>query len=369
MTVDQHLKKIAINGRFLTQPITGVQRYAYELVRAWDIMLANGEIDSKRYKLELFSPHLDLQKNEFRCIPVQQVGRLKGNLWEQIELPWYTRGEFLFNPCNIGPLIKLNQAVTIHDASVFAVPESYSLAFRMKYGIAIFVLAKTARLIFTVSQFSKNELVRYGHISAEKLVVVYEGCDHIYRISSDQGVFEKYHIGDKPYILAVGSNASHKNFSVLDEVSTTLSAHELEIIIVGGEFRGGLNPTYNNKRKIIKRLGYVAETGLKALYERATVFVLPSYYEGFGLPPLEAMACSCPVIVSRIPSLKEICGEAVVYVNPGRQNEIAENILFIQANPSLRERLITSGINQSQKYRWSVTAKEIWKILQESGAI
>jgi glycosyltransferase involved in cell wall biosynthesis len=67
--------------------------------------------------------------------------------------------------------------------------------------------------------------------------------------------------------------------------------------------------------------------------------------------------------------LKEICGEAVVYVNPGRQNEIAENILFIQANPSLRERLITSGINQSQKYRWSVTAKEIWKILQESGAI
>lgn len=101
MKIDQYPKRIAINGRFLTQPVTGVQRYAYELVRAWDAMLADGEIDPDCYKLELITPHFEMPVNEFQYISVRQVGHLSGNLWEQIELPWYTAGNFFLTPATL----------------------------------------------------------------------------------------------------------------------------------------------------------------------------------------------------------------------------------------------------------------------------
>lgn len=233
----------------------------------------------------------------------------------------------------------------------------------MKYSVTISVLAKTAKVIFTVSQYSKNELVRYCHIPIEKLVVVYEGCDHISRIPSDQGVFKKYCIGDKPYILAVGSNALHKNFSVLDEAAAALPPDEIEIIIAGGDFKGWFNSVPDCNAKGARRLGYVTEMELKALYERATAFVFPSNYEGFGLPPLEAMACGCPVIVSKIASLSEICGDAALYIDPDRPEELKEKIMCITKIPSRQEQK-EKGIHQAQKYKWSSTAKETWKHLR-----
>jgi glycosyltransferase involved in cell wall biosynthesis len=363
MTTDQSPKKIAINGRFLTQPITGVQRYAYELVRAWDVMLANGEIDSQRFQLELVTPQMETPMKEFQCIQVRQVGRLKGNLWEQIDLPWYTRGEFLFNPCNIGPLVKLNQAVTIHDASVFAVPESYSWAFRLKYGLIISVLAKTASMLFTVSQYSKEELNHYCNIPLNKLVVVYEGCDHIHRIIADQSVFHKYCIGDKPYVLAVGSNAPHKNFAILDEAASVLSSENLEIIIAGGDFKGWFNSVPDCTTHGARRLGYVTEEELRALYQRATAFIIPSYYEGFGLPPLEAMACGCPVIASRIASLPEICGDAAIYIDPDKPQDLADILLELMCDPSIKQSLGERGVLQANKFIWRSTAKMTWEML------
>ncbi len=364
METDNSLKRIAINGRFLTQPVTGVQRYAYELVRAWDQMLAIGEIDAHQYKFELVAPHFNMPEIQFNCIPVRQVGRLRGNLWEQIELPWFTRGEFLFNPCNTGPLIKMNQVVTIHDASVFAVPESYSWAFRAKYGVTISVLAKTAKVIFTVSNFSRDELVRYCHIPVEKLVVVYEGCDHMSHIQADYSIFERNHIGDKPYILTVSSNAIHKNFSVLDHLAELLADRGMEIIIAGGKFKAGSNATPMKTIKIARRLGYVTDMELKALYERASIFVYPSNYEGFGLPPLEAMACGCPAIVSNVTSLPEICGNAALYIEPDRPDETINKILEVFQNPNVREKLKRNCMRHASNYKWSSTAKETWRLLQ-----
>jgi glycosyltransferase involved in cell wall biosynthesis len=360
--------KIVINGRFLTQPATGVQRYALELVRAWDVMLEKGEIDPEHYELELVTPHLSESIHQYRHIPLRQVGFLQGNLWEQIELPWHTRGEFLFNPCNVGPVLKVNQAVTMHDASVFAVPQSYSLPFRMKYRLILSILAQTAKVVLTVSEFSKLELQKYCHVPSNKIFVIYEGCDHMGRILPDTSILKRNNIGDKPFIFAVGSDAIHKNLSILGEVSTILDS-KVDIIITGGEYMPWFKTVPNGTIGEVKRLGYITDEELKALYQHATAFIFPSIYEGFGLPPLEAMTCGCPVICSRIASLEEVCGDAVLYFDPINIKEIKNQINDLILNPALLSSLKQRGVNQVKQYTWHEAARNLMKILISKGLL
>ncbi len=351
---------IAINGRFLTQPATGVQRYAYEIVRAWDAMLDRGEIDPARYEIEIVAPRLNKPVDEFNHIAIRQVGFMSGNLWEQIELPWHTRGKFLFNPCNIGPIFKINQAVTIHDASVFAIPKSYTFLFRMKYRTVYKILAKTAKVVFTDSEFSRGELQKYCRIPDEKLSVVHAGCDHMERIVPDPSIFQRKDIGDKPYILAVGSNAMHKNLSILGEISKHLDV-DIDIVIAGGEYLPWFSKSSaNGTREGVKKLGYVTDEELKALYQHAAAFIFPSLYEGFGLPPLEAMACGCPVICAKIPVLKEVCGDAAMYFENGHPKELVKRIQTLINNVSLQQVQKSEGIKQSSRYKWEISANLIW---------
>jgi glycosyltransferase involved in cell wall biosynthesis len=357
---------IAINGRFLTQLATGVQRYAYEIVRAWDVMLERGGIDSARYQIDIVAPRLNKPVSVFRCIPIHQVGFMSGNLWEQLELPWYTRRKLLLNLCNIGPILKLNQAVTIHDASVFAVSNSYTFLFRMKYQLVYLILSKTAKVVFTVSEFSKQELHKYCHIPGTRLYVIYEGCDHFERIIPDTSIFERKQIGDKPYIIAVGSNAIHKNLSILGEVSKLLDV-DIDIIIAGEESLPWFtaSPTDLAIGKIIQ-LGYVTDEELKALFQKAEVFVFPSLYEGFGLPPLEAMVCGCPVVCAKIPVLEEVCGFAAMYYENGDARELAGLISKLLRNEALKEEFRAKGKKQASKYSWEYSADSTWKILQSN---
>ncbi|OGO62030.1 MAG: hypothetical protein A2032_03825 [Chloroflexi bacterium RBG_19FT_COMBO_49_13] len=357
------MKKVAINGRFLTQPATGVQRYAYELVSAWDAMLATGEIDMQRFRLEIIVPHFAKIATKFKHITIRRVGVLSGNGWEQIELPWYTRGVFLFNPCNSGPLFKLNQAVTIHDASTFAVPYSYSFFFRMKYLVVLSVLAKTAQVVLTVSQFSKNEIMRYLHIRPEKIVVIPEGSDHFQKISPDLAVFKKYNIGEKPYLLTFGSNALHKNSFILNRASALLNFEELDFIVVGADSKGWFTSLRMSSADIFKMLGYVTNAELKALYQHAVALIYPSFYEGFGLPPIEAMACGCPAIVSNTASLPEVCGDAALYFDPDQPEDLAKKITKLICEPFCQEVLKKKGVQQAEKYLWDITARETWKSL------
>lgn len=356
--------KLSVNGRFLTQPATGVQRYAYEIMRAWDGMLERGIIDTEQYFIEIVAPRLNKPINIFQRISVRQVGFMKGNLWEQIELPRYTRGKFLFNPCNIGPVLKLNQAVTIHDASVFAVPYSYSIPFRIKYQLVYLILSKTTKVAFTVSEFSNQELHRYCHIPHKKLLVIYEGCNHFARILPDSSIYQRNHFGDKPYILAVGSNAKHKNLSILGQLSKLLD-EDIDIIIVGEErmpwFSVRSKDTVAEK---IKHIGYVTDEELKALYQKAAVFIFPSLYEGFGLPPLEAMGCGCPVICTKIPVLEEVCGDAAIYFENADARKLARTITQLLQNEALKKEYRARGMNQAGKYRWDLCAISIWQILK-----
>jgi glycosyltransferase involved in cell wall biosynthesis len=358
------VKKIYINGRFLTQSITGVQRFALEFVKALDKLIGIGNI-GKKFKFVILTPRdiiNDIKLNNIKVIP---VGKLKGHLWEQLELPFYSRGELLVNLCNTGPLLKGKQIVTIHDAAVYSKPEGFTKMFVYWYKFLFRVLSIFARRIVTVSEFSKKELTHYCRIMQNKISVVSEGWQHIQQIDSDLDVLQKYEISPKQYLLAVSSLNPNKNFQGIVRAIDWLEGVGANIIVTGGTNPKVFNSSKGSLPNNVKYIGYVTDEELKALYEGALGFIYPSFYEGFGLPPLEAMACGCPVIVSNVASLPEVCGNAVLYVDPYSPMDIAEKIKLILSDDRLREALRTKGLKRAKIFSWEKSAKEMLKVIEE----
>ncbi|KNZ70051.1 group 1 glycosyl transferase [Thermincola ferriacetica] len=355
---------IFINARFLTQPVTGVQRYAREVVKALDHLIEHGEIDKSKYRFTLLSPRRETKAPlELKHIPLQQVGFLSGHAWEQLELPLYSRGGLLINLCNTGPLLKDSQVVTIHDAGVFAFPEAYSFAFRVWYRILFKELGKRARKIITVSSFSKNELIRFCGIDPEKIEVIYEGKEQVFSVAPDYSILEKFD-AEKPFILAVSSLSPHKNFQAVVRAIELLGHTGFQFVIAGGVnpkvFKSSAEPLPGG----VIHLGYVSDGQLWALYEKAACFVYPSFYEGFGLPPLEAMACGCPVIVSEVASLPEICGDAALYCNPHSASDIADKVKQVMNNAGLRQRLRQKGLERVKMFTWLECARKTFELIK-----
>jgi glycosyltransferase involved in cell wall biosynthesis len=343
------MRFVDINGRFLTQAITGVQRYAMELVRALDRQLAaSGELRS-RFTMRLVTPaHSDATVN-LHHIPTVPVGRLSGQAWEQLELPFYTRGRLLLNLCNTAPLA-LRTVVTIHDASVFAVPSAYSPAFLAWYRTLIPLLGRRALRIVTDSRFSQLELSQRAGIPLEKMEVIPLGAEHILQRPADTGILRRLGVDPGRFILAVGSRSPHKNLSAVTTAVSRLGAEGLPLVVAGG----------TNSRVFASSLaegpalaaGYVTDPELRALYENAVCFVYPSLYEGFGLPPLEAMVCGCPAIVARTASLPEVCGDAVMYCDPGDPDDIARSLGMLIQEPARREALRQRGRERARCFTW-----------------
>lgn len=357
--------EIVINGRFLTQPLTGVQRYAHELVKLFDQMIATGEIDPQSYSIILAAPP-DLDRYpDLHHIRIERIGTLKGNLWEQISLPKFAHKKFIFNPCNIGPLLGgKNQVITIHDASVFAIPEAYTKMFQLKYRMITLFFGIFAKRIITDSMYSKKELAHFARIPPEKIEVIYLGADHILDTPPDMNIFKRHGI-KRPYLLAVSSNSKHKNFSsIIKALPLVNSANIYEIVIVGGDFSRVFQSTENEVLpESAHRTGYVSDAELRALYENADGFIYPSFYEGFGFPPLEAMSCGCPVILASAASLPEVGGNAVLYCDPHNVNDIAKKMEKLMNDDELRKNLKEKGAAQAGLFNWQTTAQKTWDVI------
>lgn len=353
---------IFINGRFLAQSVTGVQRYAREVVLALDDLLAAGEIDRDRYAFVIVSPVGASGLPGLKHIAIRSMGPLRGQAWEQFVLPAISRKGWLLSLCNVGPLFKHRHIVTVHDASVFAYPEAYSFGFRAWYQFALPALGKTAAKILTDSHFSESELIKYCGMSPDKIVVAPLGVDHMSRLRPDYNVFKKHRLGERPYILAASSLSPHKNFMRLAQAFNLLRDVNVDIVVAGGANpKVFSNSHFSSNQENVHYLGYVSDEELRALYERAHCFVYPSLYEGFGLPPLEAMVCGCPVIVSDAASLKEVCGAAALYCDPMSHKDIADKIGLLLADANLREKLRETGRMWATRFRWADTARAIWE--------
>ena len=350
---------IFINGRFLTKSITGVQRYAFELLSHMDILLEEAEYRDLNM-ICLAPPELNTLP-KWKNLDVRREGVNRGNVWEQIDLPFYTYGKLLFSPANTGPFYYSNQVITFHDASIFAMPDAYSCAFRAKYRLIFWSLVRTARLILTDSRFSQHELAHYLGVPIERFSVILLGGDHFKKIQPDPAILQKHGLSKGSYLLTVASQSRHKNFGRVLEAAQGVKLG-VDFVVVGGSF-GRVFQQYNVSKPQamlpnIRDLGYVNDKELIALYENALGYIFPSLYEGFGLPVLEAMNCDCPVLCSTAASLPEVGGGAVLYFNPLDTDSLVAAIERLLIDSTLKADLRNRGREHAKHFTWEKTARE-----------
>ncbi|MCB1888093.1 MAG: glycosyltransferase family 4 protein [Rhodocyclaceae bacterium] len=346
-----------INGRFLARSLTGVDRFAGETLRALDALLADGAALPGGLEFRLAVPPGVAPVPWLTRIPMVTVGGRAGQWWEQTSLPRHCGDDLLINLCNTGPMWRRRQWVVIHDAATFAVPEAYSWKFRAWYRVMIPRLFRRAAGVATVSEFSRGELRRrFGDRS--DVVVLPEGADHIGRVEADAGVLDRHGLRGRPYVLAVSSLSPHKNFAAVVEAVRRLGTVDFDVVVAGGQnprvFGGG-----EALPDFVRYVGYVSDGELAALYQNARCFIFPSRYEGFGLPPVEAMASGCPVLAARAASMPEVCGDAALYFDPGSPDELADGIRRVMADEALRTRLVDAARARAGQLSWRATAQAL----------
>ena len=357
------MTRVLINGRFLGQRVTGVQRYARELLKALDHLLSSDDALRHRFDFEILTPPGCPRSLRLESVGTREVGRFQGQVWEQLELPRYAGNTLLLSLCNTAPMAGRNIIATILDASVYAVPEAYSLAFRAWYRILIPVLGRRSRQVLTASEFSRAELQRFAGVDAEAIVVVPGSGEHILAVSADDGVLDRLSLRSRRYLLAVSSHSKHKNVAGVARATNLLDRKDFDVILAGGGNAKVFSQKQASGDEQIRSTGYVSDQELRALYEHASCLVYPSFYEGFGLPPLEAMSCGCPVIVSRAASLPEVCGEAAVYCDPHDPADIARAIGRVMADGTLRDDLRRRGRERARQFTWSGAARSLVDVI------
>ena len=358
-----------INGRFLSQRVTGVQRYAREVVQGLDELLQEGRLDPQVVSIEVLVPSGIENLPDYKHISIRTVGTKQGHLWEQWELPRAAKGQLLLNLGNTAPLLKKNQCVTIHDVSIYAVPEAYSKPFIAWYKLQFQQLSKRLSKIITVSEFSKGEMIRYLKTEPDKLQVTYEGKEHIERIECDDSILENPLLKGKSYVLAVSSLSPHKNFgAVVKALEHLKDCPDLSVVIIGGgnqQVFAEINLADNEQ---VIRPGYVSDGQLKSLYQNAMGFIHASYYEGFGLTPLEAMTCGCPVLVSKAAAMPEVCEDAALYFDPHQPEDIAQQVRTLINDETLRQQLRAKSLKQADKFSWQKCAWETYQVMESIAA-
>mgnify|MGYP005853213397 FL=1 len=285
-------------------------------------------------------------------------------MWDQYSLLKFLKEEnnpLIVNFSNTLPIFYKNKIVTIHDIIHLKYPVSYS--YRKYYEITFPLMIKNAKHIITVSEFSKNEISNHFSINLNKISVVYNGVDEKFKPKKMQN--------QERYLLGVSSVAYHKNFVKLIEAFLLLKDKDVKLYIVGGfntkifgkDSLEILNIVKNNKNIVF--LGRVSDDKLVELYSNAICFVYPSLYEGFGIPPLEAQSCGCPIVISDIPVFREIYRESAMFFNPYNPEDIAQKIIKVINDSSLREKLRQKGFENAKQYKWESSAKQFFKILDE----
>ena len=352
--------RLVVNGKFTAQRLTGVQRVALELLRAVR------RLEGPAGAMDLVVPSQTLI-NEPALEPRRVVSWLQGNLWGQISLPLAPRDEMLLSLCNSGPLFKRRHVVMVHDMAVYDTPHTFSRTFRMAYRLKFAMMLRRMPTILTVSGFSKQRICEVLDIEASRVRVVRPGADHFARIESQPEIVDRLGLGATTYCVIVGSLDPRKNLNrVLEAVGRLSHLREAKFVVIGGGnsqiFASDGTSSLFEQPNIV-RAGYVTDGELKALYERAACLVFPSLYEGFGLPPVEAMVCGCPVIVSTHPALRETCGDAAMYCDALAVDDIAGKIECLVKDEALRETYRQKGLRHIQASRWDRAARELMKIL------
>lgn len=300
--------KVIINGRFLTQTLTGVQRYANEILLELDKIVGNDQY--------ILAIPPNCKAPTLNNIKVRKIGKHKDILWEQLDLAFYAKKYhlLLLNFCNVAPILYPG-IVCIHDMNVRENPQFYSMRFRWWYFFVYFFMIKKAERIVTVSEYSKKEILKYYRYCANYIHVIPNSWQHLDRIKSDKKVLDKFDLIEGEYYFSLGSLELNKNLKWITE---TAKKNPDYIFAIAGKSiqRVSGDKGVVEKADNVKLLGYVSDSEMKMLMKSCRAFLFPSLHEGFGIPPLEALSQGADVIISGLSSLPEIFEDAAQYIDP-----------------------------------------------------
>ena len=305
--------------------------------------------------------------------PKGSCSGLRAHLWEQSCLARVANGRLLFSPGNTGPLWYSYQVATIHDLAPLEHPEFFTPAFGAWYRVLIAGLARTCMRIVVPSAFTERRLLYQFPSAAGKTVVIYHGADHVLKVASPSTHDRRR--GDDPAergpcIVTVGTLEPRKNLrTVLDawRFLRRRGRRDARLFVIGGAAprRVFVRQELPSESERIVFVGTVNDAHLVRLYRRAVAAVYVPFYEGFGLPILEAMACGTPVVASDIPVVREIAGDAVLRIDPRSPMEIAIALARLLDDATLRDRLSAAGCARAQRFLWNDAAQRTARVLLE----
>jgi len=353
-----------INGDFLALKPNGVARHARETVRALDALVRQRHPLTEGLSLEIVAPRPPDPDFGLDAIPirvVQEYARPRlPQFWVQCQLPFQVRGGLL-SFCNLAPVSVARQIVCIHDLHTFIVPDSYGLGFRWAHSVVLPILGRRARRIATVSLHSRDTIAAYGIAPADKISVVYNGCDHAERWAEAEPASATQQ--GRPFVLCLGQPQSYKNLDLALTLAGTLEELGLDLAVAGNVGEDYVAGVLGHVPANVRLLGRVSDAELARAFREAFCFLFPSGIEGFGLPAVEAMLHGCPVIASQAAAIPEICGNGALYADADDPDQWRRALARLVRYPALRASLAENGRKRAAIYTWQGVAKRYLNLM------
>jgi glycosyltransferase involved in cell wall biosynthesis len=353
------MHNIYVNGRFLTQPLSGMQRYAEEMVTAIDRLLDAEPEVRKQFSVVVLAPKGDRRMPNWSRVPIRSIGYLKGHAWEQLELAIHARDGILFNLSGSGPLFHRRSVLVLHDAGVFAHPEHFSNTYGRLHRFLRPRLARRAWRLATVSRFSSLELARYCGVSPGCFTIIGDSAEHILDVEPDYSILTRSGLALKRYILCVGNQSPNKNIALAVDAFARLSPFGYKLAIAGSGSQSVFGNVVETEGDNVVRLGRVTDSELRALYEHAALFLFPSRYEGFGIPPLEAMSLGCPVLSSDSSAMPEVLRDGAAYFESCSLDSLILSLNRALSLIAREEWPVQKGREIASSYSWYSAARTL----------
>ena len=361
----------------LNRPRTGIENYTYNLINKFAKISDKEKIFLINYEENNIFPNLNkiIIKN-----PLKNITKKSYYFWHLYLQFKLNKKDFkldiIHSPENAALFIKLRhqkKIITVHDIIPYLFPESYTPITLLRYKLLFPRTLRTADKIIADSNSTKRDLMSYFNVPEEKIRVILLAADEKFKPLNNgetDEIRQKYNL-DFPFIFYVGLGL-RKNIQTLIKAFHKLKKDPgtKQKLVIAGEKEGNYKAIFEtidklNLQKDVIFTGYVLDEDLSALYNAADLFVYPSLYEGFGLPPLEAMACGTPVITSNTSSLPEVVGDAGIMVDPYDVDRLADAMHKVLSNDGLREDMIKKGLERAEMFSWEKTARETLKVYEE----
>lgn len=372
------MHRIAIDYTPAFEQSGGIGRYVRELTAA----LASLD-EAKAYRLFVSGvaasalPPAPAPNLQWR--PTAIAPRWLARIWQRARLPLpvelFTGKVDLFHATDFVlpyTLQSTRTLLTVHDLSFVRVPEAASPPLKVYLDAVVPRSVARADHVLADSRATKNDLVELYKTPADKITVLYSGVDQRFRRVSDQQALDstraKYQLADVSYVLSVGTVQPRKNYSRAIQALAEVRATGIDLHYVIAGAKGWLEDEMRETivsagmEDFVHILGYVDDADLPALYSGSRMLLMPSLYEGFGLPIVEAMACGLPVITSNISSLPEVAGDAAILVNPTDTVEIRDAMLAVESDSILRGQLVQKGYRQAAQFSWQRSAAQLLSV-------